>query len=76
MSKEIDWSEIHGEGDVVCTCDNCGHQERFPFEDSTPDYKGVQGKLFSMGWTSCKVHSSWRDFCCEYCRNQYIKKHT
>lgn len=76
MSKEIEWGQIYGEGDVVCTCDQCGHPLRFPFEDSTPDYKRVQKQIFAMGWTSCQVNGIWRDFCSEYCRNQYIKKNT
>lgn len=76
MSKEVEWGQIYGEGEVICTCDTCGHQKRFPFEDSSPDYRGVQGQLFNIGWTSCKVKGSWHDFCCEYCRNKYIKENT
>lgn len=76
MSKEVEWGQIYGEGDIVCTCDNCGHQERFPFDDSSPDFKEVQSKIFAMGWTSCKVLNCWRDFCSEYCRNKYIKNNT
>lgn len=76
MSKEVEWGQIFGEGDVVCACDNCGHTLRFPFEDSTPDFRGVQTRLFEMGWTAIKVSGVWQDFCSEYCRNQYIKKNT
>lgn len=64
VSKEVEWGQIFGEGDVVCTCDNCGHDLRFPFEDSNPDFRGVQTRLFEMGWTAIKVGGAWRDFCC------------
>ena len=28
MSKYTDWGMIHGEGEIVCECDNCDYEER------------------------------------------------
>lgn len=27
MSKEVEWSRIRGEGEIVCTCDQCYDNE-------------------------------------------------
>ncbi len=72
--KEIQWSELYRVSEIVCSCDNCTNEERFDFDDNNPDYKGVQKKLYSIGWKSCKINGKWHDFCCEKCRNDYIKK--
>lgn len=74
MSKEIEWSELYGVGTIVCTCDNCSAEEKFDFEDNNPNFKAAQNLLRSIGWVSCKVNGEWRDFCCERCRNSYIKR--
>lgn len=76
MSKETQWSEFYGEGEVVCNCDQCGAEKRFEFDDCHPDYLYAQRQLRNMGWGSCMVNGVWRDFCCEACRNKYIKSHT
>ena len=73
--KKIEWSEFYGVGEVVCTCDMCSEYERFEFEDNNPDYKGVQKKLNKLGWMSIQIGGKWHDFCCEKCRNTYIKEH-
>lgn len=26
MSKDVEWGAMYGEGDIVCTCDNCGEE--------------------------------------------------
>lgn len=74
MSKEIEWSELYGVGTIVCTCDNCSAEENFDFEDNNPNFKAAQNLLRSIGCVSCKVNGEWRDFCCERCRNSYIKR--
>lgn len=74
MSKEVDWGLIHGEGDIVSTCEMCGLEHRYPFEDQDVDYREAQRAIESEGWTSCMVKEEWHDFCCEKCRNDYIKK--
>lgn len=48
MSKYTDWGVIHGEGEIVCECDNCDYEERIEFE-GYPDYKEAQQELRSMG---------------------------
>ena len=74
MSKEIDWSPFYGEGEIVCTCDQCKKEERFEFEDNYPDYAKAQRELREIGWQSIKSKGVWLDFCCERCRNTYIKE--
>ena len=45
MSKEVEWGQIFGEGDVVCACDNCGHTLRFPSGESRPGSLKWAGRL-------------------------------
>lgn len=74
MSKEVDWGVLHGEGSILCTCDNCGAEENVAdFDDGHPDYRQAQGEIEDMGWMSTKVHGVWYDFCSESCRNNFIK---
>ena len=71
--KDVSWGVIHGEGTIVCKCDRCGKKEEHPFDNGHPDFKSFQKKLFGMGWKSVQVFG---DFCCEDCRNEYIKNNT
>lgn len=73
MSKEVEWGVIHGEGEIVCTCDHCGYEERLEFEDG-PDFREAQDELREMGWSSSKINGEWFDFCSMDCRNAYIKE--
>lgn len=73
MSKEVEWGVIHGEGTIVCTCDNCGCEEEIEFDGGRPDYREAQDEIEDLGWMSTKVNGEWYDFCCESCRNQFIK---
>lgn len=75
MSKDIEWGIIHGAGDIVCMCDSCFDEERWPFEDKNIDYREAQAMLKRLGWTSCQVKGTWYDFCTEECRNDFIKQH-
>ena len=70
MSKDVEWGAMYGEGDIVCTCDNCGEEFRYPFEDKQIDYREAQQASEDEGWTSCIVSGACHDFCCEECRNQ------
>lgn len=72
--KEIEWSELYGVGEIVCTCDTCSSEERFDFDNNYPDFRKVQDELKEIGWMPCKVNGKWHDFCCEKCRNAYIKE--
>lgn len=73
--KEVEWSEYHGEGDILCTCDQCGNEHLVEC-DGAPDFREAQAEIRSMGWTSTQVNGIWRDFCCERCRNEYIKENS
>ena len=73
--KEVVWSEFYGQGTVKCTCDNCSGEESFEFEDNNPDFKSVQKELRNLGWTSCKIEGKWYDFCCDKCKDDFIKKY-
>lgn len=72
--KYVDWSPIYGEGDIVCACDQCGEEERFGFDDNNVDYAAAQKELHSIGWVSFKSRGKWYDFCCEECRDRFIKE--
>jgi len=74
MSKEVEWSRIHGEGEIVCTCDQCYDEERIEFEDGHPDFKAAQAELKGIGWVSRKIDNEWYDFCSEQCYYDYIKE--
>lgn len=74
--KDIDWSPIYGEGNIVCTCDNCGREHEVDFDGGAPDFREAQAEIRSMGWQSLKIGGEWRDFCCEKCRNQFIKNNS
>lgn len=75
--KFVDWSEdTYGEGEIVATCDNCGKEERSDtFTDNEVDYRSFQRELFKKGWISTRVNYRYKDFCCEKCRNDFIKKY-
>lgn len=75
--KFVDWSDdAYGEGEIVATCDSCNKEDRSEtFYDNEPDYKAYQNTLVKKGWLSTRVNHKWRDFCCEKCRNDFIKKY-
>lgn len=64
------------QGDVVYCCDNCSNQEAIPFDGQDIDWSGNNTELRSRGWIITQVNKTWRDFCCEKCRNEYIRKNT
>lgn len=72
--KEVDWSLIHGEGEIVCNCDQCGNEYRYEFYDGYPDYKDCQETLKGMSWLSRRISDEWYDFCCEKCYYDWIKQ--
>lgn len=74
--KDVSWGVIHGEGTIVCVCDQCGKEEEYPFDNGYPDFRSFQKKLFGMGWKSAQIFGQWRDFCGEKCRNEFIKNNT
>lgn len=78
MSKELSfdgWWEGHAE----YTCDNCGKTECFPFtdEEEAKDSRSHRKALRDdYGWITTKVEGQWHDFCCEACKNAWIRKNT
>ena len=66
------------EGNVPYRCDNCMKTELFRFtsREEAFDYKGQQAQLRDKGWIFTKVNGVWRGFCCEKCRNAYIRRNT
>lgn len=44
MSKDVEWGYAHGEGEIVCTCDYCGYEERLDFCEG-PDFREAQEEL-------------------------------
>jgi hypothetical protein len=73
MSKGVEWGERHGEGSIVCECDQCGEQELIDFDDG-PDFRAAQEELKEMGWISRKIDGEWYDFCSEACYYDWIKE--
>ena len=74
--KDVAWGVIHGEGTIICKCDQCGRKEEYEFDDGYPDFKTFQKYLFGKGWKSAQIFGEWKDFCCEDHRNQFIKNNT
>ncbi len=76
MSRELNFTGWW-EGDAVYYCDECGKRSQdFPFDSSDIDSKGHRSELRQTdGWITIKIGGKWHDFCCEKCRNAFIKKH-
>lgn len=65
------------EGEVIYTCDNCHKSKvKFRFDDEHIDYKGQSAELRKKGWFLNEVNGRLMNFCCERCRNQYIRNNT
>ena len=71
--KEVEWSVIHDEGEIICECDQCGEQEAIDFY-KRPDFREAQDEIEKMGWVSCRINGEWKDFCTMTCRNTYVKE--
>jgi len=75
MSKELVF-DGWWEGKEVFTCDNCGREKGFLFDSEDVGTKEHKAELRKQGWVFTQVNGLWKDFCCERCRNQYIRKNT
>lgn len=65
------------EGEAVYSCDCCGKDVSFPFDSEDIDSKAHRKELRErLGWITTKVDGEWHDFCCEACRNKYIRDTT
>lgn len=59
------------------SCDCCGKDVSFPFDSEDIDSKAHRKELRErLGWITTKVDGEWHDFCCEACRNKYIRDTT
>lgn len=77
MSRELEF-DGYWEGEAVYYCDQCHKREKFRFDgeddiDSKAHRKDLREK---KGWITTKVEGKWHDFCCESCRNRYIRNNT
>lgn len=76
MSRELDFYG-YWEGDATYYCDNCHKPSKsFRFDSEDIDSRSHREFLKKQGWYITKVLGKWKDFCCEDCRNDYIKKNT
>lgn len=73
MSRDLEFTGWW-QGDAVYSCDNCGCSEAFVFDSEDIDSKAHRAELRKRDWIFTKVEGEWKDFCCEKCRNDYIKK--
>ncbi len=65
------------EGEAVYSCDCCGKNVSFPFDSEDIDSKAHRKELRErLEWITTKVDGEWHDFCCEACRNKYIRDTT
>lgn len=77
MSRELQF-DGYWEGEAVYTCDNC-HKARmkFRFDSEEIDSRGHRAEMRRNGWKApTEVEGRLFDFCCERCRNEYIRKNT
>lgn len=76
MSRELNF-DGYWEGDAVYSCDQCGKEsKRFRFDSEDVGSKRHRAELREQGWITTKVDDKWHDFCCESCRNKYIRTQT
>lgn len=76
MSRELQF-DGYWEGEAVYTCDNCRKTgAKFRFDSEDVGSKEHRTELRKQGWHFNKVNNQWKDFCCERCRNEYIRKNT
>lgn len=62
---------------LAYSCDCCGKDVSFPFDSEDIDSKAHRKELRErLGWITTKVDGEWHDFCCEACRNKYIRDTT
>lgn len=72
MSKDHEFGDVYGCGEILCTCDQCGDEEVYEFYDGL-DYRGAQEHITDKGWGSRLVDGTWYDFCCPECRIEFLK---
>ena len=78
MSRELDFDGWWiGDAVYTCDCPGCGNSESFRFDSEEIDSKEHRRFLRKQrGWITTMVDGEWKDFCCEACRNKYIRTTT
>ena len=79
MSKDIEWGDGYWEGTIDICCDSCKRRHlRFDFasEEECKDTERIKRAKQKEGWITTKVNGHYTEFCCEKCRNEYIRKFT
>lgn len=78
MSRSLEF-DGWWEGEVVFSCDHCHKEMKFRFDDEESAKNAKEQREFlknNQGWIMTKIGGIWHDFCCESCRNEYIKSNT
>lgn len=78
MSRELEY-DGYWEGKIEYRCDNCQKKESFLFsdEEGAKNYRQERKILRDEhGWIFTQIEGIWHDFCCESCKNAYIRKNT
>lgn len=76
MSRELEF-DGYWEGNTVYSCDCCQKTKKFRFDSEDEAFsKAHRQALRDAGWIATKVNGQWKDFCCESCRNKYIRTQT
>ena len=79
MARELEFDGFwEGTACYTCDCQGCKKTVRFRFDsqEEANDFKGQRDHLRKNGWIATKVDGNWHDFCCEACRNKYIRMNT
>lgn len=72
--KEVEYGMIYGEGEIVCTCDQCENEYSYEFYDNYIDFADCQAEIKDEGWISRKINGEWYDFCCKECLNAFLSE--
>ena len=78
MSRETQF-DGWWEGEVEITCDWCRKRHlifKCFCEDDFKNYTREQAAKKKEGWITTKVNGHLVEFCCEKCRNEYVRKFT
>lgn len=64
------------EGTNTYECDNCHKKKMFRFDSEEEARTSKMPELKKLGWSGMMVNGLYRHFCCEECRNKYIRNNT
>ena len=76
MARELEFDGFW-EGNTVFTCDSCPKTRKFRFDSQDEAFSKEHNKILRKeGWVLVEVNGQLHNFCCERCRNSYIRKQT